>query len=106
MKRPQPCPGCKRLKSKIRKLEAQNKRLKQLLEEARRTGKRQAGPFSKGDPVEDPKPPGRKKGKVYGTPRRREIPKKIDEVVDVPLPECCPHCQGDIEPEPPVSHPS
>ena len=36
--------------------------LERLLEESRRSGKRQAAPFRKGDPVAEPKTPGRKRG--------------------------------------------
>jgi transposase len=72
-------------------------RLKTLLEEARRAAKRQAAPFSKGPPKEKPRKPGRKPGKAYGRKPCRPVPRKIDEVVEAPLPEHCPHCSGPVE---------
>ncbi|MGQ0612164.1 MAG: hypothetical protein ACT4PV_00220, partial [Planctomycetaceae bacterium] len=51
---------------RIDELEGENRKLWGLLDEARRAGKRQAGPFSKGEPKADPKPPGRKAGKAHG----------------------------------------
>ena len=39
--------------------EARIVELERLLEESRRSGKRQAAPFRKGDPVSHPKTPGR-----------------------------------------------
>jgi hypothetical protein len=71
------------------------------LEEARRGGKRQAAPFRKRDePVDEPKRPGRKKGRRHGPHAHREAipPARIDEHYDVPLPDRCPHCdRRDIE---------
>ncbi|MGI8939695.1 MAG: IS66 family transposase [Iamia sp.] len=72
--------------------EARIVELESQLEEARRSGKRQAAPFSKGDPSTDPAPPGRKKGKAHGRHGHRRNPVKVDRTVDAPLPECCPHC--------------
>jgi hypothetical protein len=40
--------------------------LERAVEELRRSGKRQAAPFSKGEPKDKPKRPGRKPGKKYG----------------------------------------
>lgn len=67
--------------------------LTQLLEEARRAGKRQAAPFSRGEPTEDPKPPGRPPGHP-GT--YRMAPAHVDETLHVPLPRC-PRCGGPVE---------
>ena len=39
--------------------------LERLLEESRRSGKRQAAPFRKGDLVAEPKTPGRKRGGLH-----------------------------------------
>ncbi len=49
-----------RLARRVAALEARVAELTQLLEEARRAGKRQAAPFSRGEPTEDPKPPGQR----------------------------------------------
>ena len=40
--------------------------LERLLEESRRSGKRQAAPFRKSDPNPEPKPSGRKPGAAHG----------------------------------------
>ena len=97
------------LKSRVGQLEAQveslhaqltamQEQVRQLtaqLQEALRASKRQAAPFSKGPPKDDPKPPGRKAGPDYGTKAHRPIPSgPPDEVIDVPLPDACPHCGG------------
>lgn len=99
---PQTCPNCQRLARRVEELDAQVsalteqvKRLTAELEEARRAGKRQAAPFSKGDPQKDPKPRGRKPGKGYGKHFRRQPPESVNEIICVPLPETCP-CGGRI----------
>jgi transposase len=68
--------------------------LEQRLEKVEREGKRQAAPFRKARKA-DPKKPGRKKGDDYGKHHSREVPEKIDEAYDVPLPACCPDCGHD-----------
>jgi transposase len=75
------------------------RRLEEALEKARRAGKRQAAPFSKGEPKKNPRRPGRKPGDKHGPSTWRPIPERIDEVVDVRLPERCSHpdCQGEVE---------
>jgi transposase len=95
------CPGCRELAKRFEaaeaKIDAQAKRIDELLkllEEARRGGKRQAAPFSKGPPKREPKRPGRKPGDNYGEHHRRAIPATIDETLDAPLPERCPSCGG------------
>jgi len=71
--------------------------LEKLVEEVRRGGKRQAAPFSKGDPKATPKRSGRKPGDGYGTHSRRALPERdAQRVVPVALPGVCPHC-GDGE---------
>jgi len=75
----------------------QIERLKDELEAARRAGKRQAAPFSKGDPKRKPCRPGRKRGKRHGRHGHRKPPKNVHEVLDAPLPSSCPHCQGAID---------
>jgi transposase len=84
---------------RIEALEADNRKLRGLLEEARRAGKRQAAPFSKGPPKQDPRPPGRKPGKEHGPAAFRRPPPKIDEVVDVAMPDECPDCRVPLEEE-------
>jgi transposase len=70
--------------------------LEKLLEESRRSGKRQAAPFSKGEPSDEPKRPGRKRGRGHGRHGHRMAPANIDRELDAPLPPCCPHCGGDV----------
>jgi transposase len=71
--------------------------LQRLLEEARRAGKRQSAPFSKGEPSVDPARPGRKKGKGHGRHGHRMAPAEADHVLDVPAPLRCPGCGGATE---------
>jgi transposase len=95
----QPCPRCHELERRVAELEALVRSLSEkvsnltgALEEERRRGKRQAAPFSKGPPVEEPKQPGRKSGKRHGPHAHRSLPPRIDETYEVPLPSACPHC--------------
>jgi transposase len=88
--------------ARVAELEARNARLEgriaqleTMLAAAARAGKRQAAPFSKGPPKADPKPPGRKGGKDYGTRAFRAVPPRIDQVLEAPLPERC-GCGGAI----------
>jgi transposase len=80
-------------------LRAENERLRGQLEELRRASKRQAAPFSKGEPKRDPRPSGRRGGEDYGTKARRRVPGHVDEEIDVPLPDGCPCCGGELEHE-------
>jgi len=83
------------LRLRVETLEAQVRKLTALLEQAQRTGKRQAAPFSKGTPKPDPKTPGRKAGEQYGPKAHRPLPEQMpDEIIDVPLPRACPDCGG------------
>lgn len=83
---------------RVESLETQVQKLTALLEQAQRTGKRQAAPFSKGTPKPDPKTPGRKAGDPYGPKAHRPLPEqKPDEILDVPLPRECPDCGGLVE---------
>lgn len=70
--------------------------LRQQVETLLRSGNRQAAPFSKGKPVDQPKPPGRKPGQ--GPFLRRSAPlEPATEMIAVAKPESCPHCGGDLE---------
>ena len=79
------------------RLLAENTRLRAQLEAARRAGKRQAAPFSKGDPKKDPARSGRKSGERYGRKAHRPIPDHVDEEIRVALPDACPCCDGELE---------
>jgi transposase len=99
------CLRCRQLEGRLAYLEAANQRLaaevqrlRQLLEDSQRASKRQAAPFSKGEPNPNPKTPGRKAGKNYGKKGHRQPPKpdQIDEAYDAPLPDACPDCGGEL----------
>src|ERR1700704_1883785 len=79
----------------LRELVAQ---LQKRIEELERSAKRQAAPFSKGQPKKNPKKPGRKKGDQHGDHAHREVPppERVDETLDASLPEQCPNCGGDV----------
>ncbi len=89
--------GIKRLERKSSRLQARLERTQAKLEEARRAGKRQAAPFSKGKPKKDPQRPGRKPGKAYGQRAFRPRPDRVDETHDASLSPRCPHCNGEVE---------
>jgi transposase len=89
------------------RLRRDNERLQRELEQARaeadqgkRQGKRQAAPFAKGPPKAQPRRPGRKPGPAHGRHGHRlpPSPDQVDEVLDAPLPDACPHC-GDSIPQ-------
>ena len=91
------------LERRIQSLEKQLERaladiecLRKQLEEALRSQKRSAAPFSRGEPKRNPKTPGRKPGAAYGKQVTRPIPRQVDEQIQVPLPRRCPHCQGPV----------
>jgi transposase len=94
---PPECPGCRERDRRIERLEKELERLSGELEKVRRAQKRQAAPFSKGEPKPDPKPPGRKPGLEYGRKAHRPAPTAVNEVHDAPLPRCCPDCGGAVE---------
>jgi transposase len=80
-----------RLRARVGKLEGQ-------LEEARRAGKRQAAPFSRGEPKSAPGRPGRRSGQEHGRHGHREPPGEVDEEFEAPLAPRC-ECGGEIEDE-------
>ena len=85
------------LRAENERLLAEIVRLRAQLEEARRAGKRQAAPFSKGEPKQDPARSGRKSGERYGTKAHRRAPDHVDQEIRVPMPDCCPCCSGELE---------
>ena len=96
------------------RLRRENDRLKHELDLARRAGKRQAAPFSKGPPTAAPRRRGRRRGARHGRHGHRPPPARVDEVIPVPVPTACPHCTGPVTPtrvaaqyqeELPVVHP-
>ena len=85
-----------RLRQDNTSLHQQMEQLQAELDQARRQGKRQAAPFSKGPPKANPKRPGRKAGKAHGRHGHRlpPPPDHIDEHYEAPLPPTCPDCGG------------
>lgn len=77
----------------IRQLLRRIERLERRNEELRRAEKRQAAPFSRGEPKADPAKRGRKAGRHYGKRASRAVPERIDRVVHVPAPLYCPACE-------------
>jgi transposase len=93
------CANCQFLQRRVHELQAENERLRGQLDAALRAGKRQAGPFAKGEPKPNPRKPGRKPGQDYGTKAHRPppTPDEIDEVHEAPVPEVCPDCGGPLD---------
>jgi transposase len=97
------CPNCERLAREFADYKAQSEKriafLEAKIEELTRRGSRQAAPFRKQEtPLKKAKKPGRKKGSRHGDHSHRAVPERIDEVITVELPKCCPHCQAtDVE---------
>ena len=88
------CSGCQTRDRRIAELQDEIKRLRQLLDESRRAGKRQTHPFRREHSNEHPKKPGRRQGHPADL-RPVPTPDQIDRVIDVPLDEC-PLCQAPL----------
>lgn len=86
----------KRSEIERNRLRRENERLKEELEMARRRANRQAAPFSRGLPKEDPERPGRKPGPAYGQKAHRRPPPHVDFRHAAPLPAQCPDCGGAV----------
>jgi transposase len=70
------------------------------IERLKRSGKRQAAPFSKENRVSQPKKPGRKRGQGHFTRRLAPPPESYTREVPVPVTEtACPDCGGDLAPD-------
>lgn len=82
------------LRRQVEKQERRIAQLEKIIEELRRGGKRQAGPFSKGEPKSDPQTPGRKPGERYGKRAYRPVPEQVDETVEVGCPLTCEVCNS------------
>lgn len=86
----------KRSEIERNRLRRENERLKEELEMARRRATRQAAPFSRGLPKENPARPGRKAGAAYGRKAHRRPPPHVDVTHDTLLPAQCPDCGGAV----------
>jgi transposase len=93
------CLRCRQLQARLAEVESENQRLRQALDDSTRAGKRQAAPFSRGEPKRAPRKPGRKPGASYGSKGHRQppSPEQIDETLEAPLPSACPECGGPIQ---------
>ena len=90
-----------RQQDQIARLTATIKELRKQLAEAKRAGKRQAAPFSKGGRTSKPRRPGRKPGMGNFSYRK---PPSADEVTEPPVDvevagDSCPGCGGRLEHE-------
>jgi transposase len=86
------------LREKHERDQQEAKQLKDRLEKEQRAGKRQASPFSKGEPKKKPRRPGRKAGAKYGKKGHRTAPtREPDQTVEAELPACCPRCNNLVE---------
>lgn len=86
-----------RLRERLGQVEPRIAELERLLEEVRRSGKRQSAPFSKNKPKEEWETAGRKKGKAHGRHGHRPAPVDPDRTLDAPLPERCPDCGEGVD---------
>ena len=84
------------LRAEGERLRETNQRLRAEVEGLRRAGKRQAAPFSRDNPKPDPKRAGRRSGVAHGRHAHRQPPERVDRVVAVGLPGCCPGCGGEL----------
>jgi transposase len=92
-----------RQQQQIEELLAENRRLRERVEELEREVARQAAPFRREEarkvPPGQQKRPGRKEGHRGS---RRPAPRQIDERIEVPLPEC-PQCGGKLTDRSPLA---
>jgi transposase len=85
-----------RLQAEGERLQEVNARLREQVGALRRAAKRQAAPFSRGDPKPNPRRAGRKPGAAHGRHAHRQPPERVDRVVVVGLGDGCPGCGGEL----------
>jgi transposase len=84
------------LEKRIADLAAENKALRDQLDEAQRQAARQAAPFRRRNAQKVPESHRKRPGRPKGHPGVcRPVPTQVDEHIDVPLP-ACPHCGGAV----------
>jgi hypothetical protein len=88
-----------KLRRENEQLRSEVERLRRLLEEALRKLKRQAAPFSRNQPKENPKTPGRKQGDGQGKRGERKPPANPDELHRAAIGKICPGCGGRVADE-------
>lgn len=80
----------------IREQQRAIEQLREEIERLKRSSRRSAAPFSKGESKSDPKPPGRKPGQGYF--RFRAAPEQTpQEVIRAEVPSQCPECGGKLD---------
>jgi transposase len=84
------------LRRRVAEQERRIAQLEKIIEELRRGGKRQAAPFSKGEPKSDPHKSGRKPAERYGKRAYRPVPEPVDETIEVASPATCEVCSGPV----------
>jgi len=84
------------LEKENERLQEENRKLRRELDAAQRAARRQAAPFSRGQPKSHPKAPGRKAGAAHGPHYCRPVPDHIDDEVQVAAPAWCPDCGGPL----------
>lgn len=85
-----------RLREKNEGLQEEIKQLKSAMAQVERRAHRSAAPFSKEQPVKQPKKPGRRTGEGPFSQRRPPAPDAVTEELEAPLPERC-DCGGSWE---------
>ena len=82
---------------RIAELVAENRALRDQLDEAQRQAARQAAPFRRRDSQKVPESRRKRPGRPKGHPAAyRPVPAQVDDHVEVALP-ACPHCGGAVE---------
>ena len=94
--RDQACRRNEQLEKENQRLQEENQRLRKELDAAQRAARRQAAPFSRGQPQSQPKTPGRKAGAAHGPYHQRPVPDRVDEEIHVTAPAQCPDCGGPL----------
>lgn len=88
------------LQRQLSAAQARIAQLERLVDDLTRGQKRQAAPFSKGQPKQNRQKPGRKPGSDYGPKAHRAAPsREPDEVIPVPMPTNCQACGGAVQEE-------
>jgi transposase len=84
------------LEDRLRLLEAENRQLRDQLEDAQRQAARQAAPFRRAEPKKVPEGQKKRPGRKPGHPGAcRTVPTAVDEHCEVPL-TGCPGCGGPL----------
>jgi transposase len=84
------------IQSQLEKLTAENRQLREQLEQAKREAARQAAPFRRPERQKIPQEKQKRPGRPEGHPGvNRPVPEYVDETIVVSL-DACPHCGGPV----------